>query len=111
MFWVKADVELLDDGSVALVVDVANTPKSPLLPPAVLPAFAGRMRYEGAGGSVRSWTLVFGPMESSTTEVTPGVRMMVPPASRSKLCISTEASGVPPTPLKLSGCPLAMSWR
>ncbi len=62
-----------------LVVDVTNRPKSPLWPPAVLPAFAGRTRYEGAGGRVRSCTFVFGPIELSTTEVTPGVRMMVPP--------------------------------
>ena len=40
------------------VVGLAATtsPNSELFPPAVFPASAGKIRYEGAGGSVRRWT-------------------------------------------------------
>ena len=38
----------------------------------------------GAGGSSRRWIWVFGPIESSSSVFTPEVRLMFPPAIRSK---------------------------
>ena len=91
--------------AVTLLEVDATRPKSEPCPPAELPGLAGKIRYDGAGGSVRSWRCVLAPIESNMREPTPAVRLIWPPAIRSKFCILMEASGLPPSPVRLPAWP------
>ena len=64
----------------------------------------------GGGGSARRLTWVSAPIESRFKLFTPGVRLILPPFTRSNELSKNACTTLPPTPLKLFSVLVAINW-